>query len=113
MPQPPDDLQPLQLLALSRLLVAGQKGAERDKIQKDLEPLLSHRWSGGELTERLESTLEELASAGLLDRIERAKGKGKAKPPLFVLNDTGRESTLGALGLEALPPRTTWKQMLP
>src|SRR5215211_2513302 len=99
MSHPTDDLLPVQLLVLSRLLVAGLKGAKRDQIQKDLEPLLGHRWSGGELTERLDATLEELASAGLLDRTER--GKGKTKAQFFVLNDSGLDRTLGALDLEA------------
>jgi hypothetical protein len=110
MTNPPDDLHPVQLLALSRLLVAGAKGAKRDLIQKDLEPLLGHRWSGGELAERLDATLEELASAGLLDRVEQ--GKGKKKTQLFALTESGRARTLGALGLETLPPKTNWGQVL-
>src|SRR4051812_25469312 len=110
MSHPPDDVHPVQLLVLSRLLVAGQKGAKRDQIQKDLEPLLGHRWSGGELTERLDATLEELVSAGLLDRTER--GKGKAKNSYFVLIDSGRDRTLRALGLEVLPAKTKWDQVI-
>lgn len=106
----PDDLPPVQLLALSRLLVAGQKGAKRDPIQKDLEPLLGHRWSGGELTERLDAILEEMVSAGLLVRTEQ--GKGKKKAPHFALTDSGRARTLGALGLGTLPSKTNWAQML-
>jgi hypothetical protein len=110
MPNPPDELGPLQLLVLSRLLVAGEKGAGRDQVVKDLRPLLEHRWSGGELTERLDEALEALVSAGLMHRTER--GQGKRKTRLFLLNDSGRNATLEALGLAALPPKTTWGQVV-
>lgn len=106
----PDDLPPFQLLVLSRLLVGGEKGAKLAQLQKDLEPLVGHRWSGGDLTGRLAPNLEELASAGLLDRTWQGKGKKKAE--VFVLTGPGRGRTLGALGLEALPPKTTWRQLV-
>ena len=110
MPSPPEDLSPFRLLVLSHLLIGGEKGTRREKIQKDLEPLVGNRWSGGELTGHLDDTLEDLAAAGRIDRIEQ--GKGKKKTEVFVLTESGRERTLGALGLEGLPPKITWPQMI-
>ena len=40
------NLSPLDLLVLTRLLPVGEKGDKPEKIEKDLGPLLEHRWSG-------------------------------------------------------------------
>ena len=67
----PAALTPLDLLILTRLLPAGEKGETAARIQKDLEPLLRHRWAGSVLTSQIERTLVRLASLGLVERTER------------------------------------------
>ena len=77
---------------------AGEKGEAKAKIQKDLEPLLGHRWSGSVLTDMLDRTLIKLATKGLVmspTAPPPTKGKGKKKPaePKYVLTPDGREAT--------------------
>ena len=64
-----NDIAPLsavEVLVLTRLLPVGEKGETKAKIQKDLEPLLGHRWSGSVLTDVLDRTLIKLVSKGLV-----------------------------------------------
>jgi hypothetical protein len=102
----PDDLPPVLLLVLSRLLPTGDKGATPAQIRTALEPLFQGRWSGGALADLIGRTLDELATAGLLARTR------KGKTDRSILTDAGRGRALRALGLEALPPKTTWAQVL-
>ena len=106
-------LSAVEVLVLTRLLPVGEKGETNAKIQKDLEPLLGHRWSGGVLTEVLDRTLIKLASKGLVLSLPvpaKGKGKGKGKPvqPKFVLTPAGRQQGLQQVGVESLGPKTTW-----
>ena len=64
MPDPVD--MKIGALVLTRLLAAGEKGELGSKVRKDLEPLLAHRWAGAALAERVDRTLDELESAGLV-----------------------------------------------
>ncbi len=74
----------LQELILVRLLAAGEKGELGSKVRKDLEPVLSHRWAGAALAERIERALDELESAGqvasLPGKTKRA-APGSSRPP--------------------------------
>ncbi len=63
------DLSPLDLLVLARLLPVGEKGDKPEKIQKDLEPLLEHRWSGSVLTAVVDRALVKLTAQGLVTRL--------------------------------------------
>ncbi len=92
-------------LVLARLLVGGEKGATFSQIQKDLTPLLEHRWAGGALTERLDQTLDRLEAAGLVSRVR------KGKTNRGTLTTEGRRESLQSLGLGQLPPKTTWSQL--
>jgi hypothetical protein len=95
-------------LVLARLLAAGEKGELASKVRKDLEPLLSHRWAGAALAERLDRTLAESESAGLVARLS---GKTKKAAPRIVLTAEGRRRALEALGVAELRPKTTWASL--
>jgi hypothetical protein len=106
-------LSVVEVLVLTRLLPVGEKGETRVKIQKDLEPLLAHRWSGSVLADVLERALIKLSSRGLVASAPVApggKGKGRAKAvePKYVLSAPGRQQALHELGVESLGPKTTW-----
>jgi hypothetical protein len=90
---------PVELLALARLLAAGEKGETRAKLGTDLEPLVKGR---------LDPALEVLESAGAVDRVKDKKGKPTAR---LALTEEGRRDILGALGLPELPPKTTWAKL--
>ena len=72
-------LSAVEVLVLTRLLPVGEKGETKAKMQKDLEPLLGHRWSGSVLTNVLERTLIKLVSKGLV--AHRPVKSKKAVPP--------------------------------
>jgi hypothetical protein len=95
----------LQELILVRLLAAGEKGEPGSKVRKDLEPLLSPRWSGAELASSIDAALDELESAGLAARLPV---KTKKAAPRVVPTADGRRRALAALGVAELRPRTTW-----
>jgi hypothetical protein len=95
----------IALLVLTRLLAAGEKGESGSKIRKDLEPLLSHRWSGTALAELLDRTLDELQATRLIASLP---GKTRKAAPKIVLTDEGRRRALEGLGVPALRPKTTW-----
>ncbi len=85
-----NDIAPLsavEVLVLTRLLPVGEKGETKAKMQKDLEPLLGHRWSGSVLTNVLDRTLIKLVSKGLVmspstrSRARKAVPAGRAEPP--------------------------------
>jgi hypothetical protein len=95
----------IESLVLVRLLLVGEKGEGGSKVKKDLEPLLAHRWVGAELTERIDRTLADLGSIGL---VAVMAGKTKKAAPKFALTDLGRSHGLGFLGVAQLKPKTTW-----
>jgi DNA-binding HxlR family transcriptional regulator len=95
----PPDPSPVELLTLARLLVAGEKGENRAKLGTDLKPLVEGR---------LDRAVEDLESAGAIDRVQDKKGKPTAK---LALTEEGRRVALEALGLEHLPPKTTWAKL--
>jgi hypothetical protein len=99
-------LPPAGVLLLARLLAAGDKGETRDKVRKELEPLLGHRWSGGALTELIDRTVFDLVTAGLVVCV--TTGKGKKATERLVLTDEGRRRGLSLLKVDQLPPKTTW-----
>ena len=74
---------PRRVLVLTRLFPVGEKGETKAKIQKDLEPLLGHRWSGGVLTEVLDRTLIKLASKGLVAETGPPRARRPHLPPRF------------------------------
>ncbi|WP_406693977.1 hypothetical protein V5E97_23330 [Singulisphaera sp. Ch08] len=96
---------PVGQLLLARLLVAGDKGATGAEIKKALEPLVGHRWAGAALTERLGQTLADLESAGLVSLTR------KGKTERGVLTTDGRRQALEVIGLDQLPPKTTWDKV--
>ena len=101
----PDDLSALELLVLVRLLSSGDKGEKREKLNKDLHPLWSHRLEGSAWAERLDSALGDREEAGSL--VVRKKGKAEQ----FVLTDEGKRLALEAVGLEDLPPKMNWGKL--
>ena len=90
---------PVEILALARLLAAGDKGETRTKLAADLKPLVE----GG-----LDRALDGLEDDRAIDRVVDRKGKLTAK---VVLTAEGRRIALEALGLEELPPKTTWAKL--
>jgi len=99
------NLSAIGSLVLSRLLAAGDKGDTTARIKKDLEPLLVHRWEGAALTERIDRTLAELESSGLVALV---RGKSKKAVPKVMLTAAGRQQGLDFLGVAQLKPKTTW-----
>lgn len=99
------ELSPVGQLLLARLLVAGEKGATGSEIKKALEPLLVQRWVGAALTERIREALAELEAAGLAVLVRKGKTERGA------LSAEGRRCALAVLGLDQLPPRTTWDKV--
>ena len=99
-------IPPANVLLLARLLATGEKGEKRDKVRKELEPLLEHRWSGGALTERIDQTVSDLVAEGLI--AVKMVGKGKKAAEHLALTEEGRRRGLSLLGIESLPPKTTW-----
>jgi hypothetical protein len=92
-------------LILVRLLAAGEKGELGSKVRKDLEPLLSCRWTGRALAEGLDRALDELETAGLVASLP---GKTKRAAPRIVPTADGRRRALESLGVAELRPKTTW-----
>jgi hypothetical protein len=99
------DPSAVALLILARLLPPGEKGETRDKLGKDLKPLVQHRWEGSVWTERLDQTLLDLDADGLI--LLTRKGKTER----LALTQEGRHVALDALGLTELPPKTTWAKL--
>jgi len=95
----PAHLSPVKVLVLARLLASGDKGETRAKLGTDLKPLVE---------DRLDRALEDLESAGAIDRVKDKKGKPTAK---LALTSEGRRLALEALGMENLPPKTTWAKL--
>jgi DNA-binding HxlR family transcriptional regulator len=93
------DTTPIKILALARLLASGDKGETRSKLATDLKPLAEAR---------LDQTLDELEDARAIDRVKDKKGKLTAK---LVLTPEGRRIVLEVLGMESLPPKTTWAKL--
>ncbi len=101
----PIDLPAVSVFVLSRLLVSSDKGETRDKLGKDLKPLVQHRWEGVDWADRLDRALAELETAGKVARIKTGKTEKLA------LTDEGRRLAMEALGLEELAPKTTWAKL--
>jgi hypothetical protein len=93
-------------IILARLLVAGEKGATGSDLRKALEPLAGHRWAGSALGERIEQALVELVSARLIQRPLLVR-----KTERVTITEPGRAAMLGILGLDQLPPKTTWDKL--
>jgi hypothetical protein len=106
----PPPLSPIESLALARLLLAGEKGAKTADFKKDLEPLLGHRWSGGELTAVLERTVTKLVSMALA---AYQPVKSKKAAPAVALTDKGRRTALAFLRIDQLPakPKPSWASL--
>ncbi len=97
----PTQLPPFDALVITRLLVAPAKGEAPTRIAKDLGSLVpSHG-----LAERVEEVIEGLVTSGT---VERVWGKTKKAAPKIVLTAEGWCAGLAFLGLEKLPPKTTW-----
>ena len=99
------DLSPVNVLILSRLLAASDKGETEKNVSKDLKPLVEHRWQGADWADRLGNGLDQLESAGAFQRIK------KGKTTRLALTGRGRGLALQALGIDELPPKTTWAKL--
>jgi hypothetical protein len=99
------NLSAIGSLILARLLATSTTGDTAVKIKKDLEPLLAHRWEGAALTERIDRTIAELESNGVVALV---RGKSKNAVPKVVLTVAGRQRGLEFLGVRDLKPKTTW-----
>ncbi len=93
-------------IILARLLVAGEKGASGSDLRKALELLAGHRWAGSALGERIDQALAGLVAAGLVQRPLLVR-----KTERVYLTASGRTAILGTLGLDHLPPKTTWDKL--
>src|SRR5271157_6102758 len=102
------DLRPLDLLVLTRLLPIGEKGDKPEKIQKDLGPLLEHRWSGSTLTAVVDRALVKLTAQGLVTRLPTRR---KNDVPSVALTPEGRQAALKFLKVSELPVKITWSTL--
>lgn len=102
---PDTEISRVGQLVMARLLAAGDAGATWNALKKDLEPLLGHRWAGSELERQLRGELAALEGASLAVVVR----KGKTEKP--TLTPAGRRRTLANLGIDELPPKTTWSQL--
>jgi hypothetical protein len=96
---------PIKILVLARLLAASDKGETEKNLSKDLKPLVEHRWQGADWADRLGAVLGELESSGVVGRIR------KGKTTRLALTAEGRRLALEALGVDELPPKTTWAKV--
>lgn len=95
----PPDLSIAESVILSRLLASGEKGETLAKIGTDLKLLLG----AGPIADLLASLKAKRLVADL-----PAKGKSKKPTGKVLLTDDGRAAALRFLGVESLPPKTTW-----
>lgn len=102
---PEPRLTPFDALVIVRLLVGPAKGDPLPKLTKDLAPIVPGSGSPQAVGERIEQTIERWLAGGL---IERVGGKTKKAVPKILLTTEGRRAGLTFLGLEELPPKTTW-----
>lgn len=102
------DLRPLDLLVLTRLLPVGEKGDKPEKIQKDLAPLLEHRWSGSALAAVVDRALVKLTARELVTRLPTRR---KKDVPSVALTPEGTQAALGFLNVSELPAKTTWASL--
>lgn len=94
-------LQPVtEELILARLLVPPKKGLSLSPLKNQLYKLYKNRLGPGEWTTVFESAMERLLTAGLV-----------ANKPLQ-LTETGRQQALTFCGLDKVPPRATWANLL-
>ena len=103
-------LSVVEVLVLTRLLPVVEKGDTKAKIQKDLEPLLGHRWSGSVLTDVLDRTLIKLVSKGL---VAHRPVKSKKAVPAVEMTALGRLTILEFLKVKQLPtkPKPSWTKL--
>jgi hypothetical protein len=99
------ELSAIGLLVLTRLLLVSNKGETAAKVQRDLEPLLLHRWTNAALTEEMERALQELEAQGF---VSLQRGKTKKSVPRLCATPNGRRRALAFLGIDNLGPKATW-----
>jgi len=85
-----------------------QKGETAAKVQRDLEPLLQHRWSGAALAEEIQRELLDLEANGLVTLLRR---KTKKSAPKVLPTSDGRREALAFLRIDDLKPKTTWSTL--
>jgi hypothetical protein len=102
---PSSELTLVDWVVLARLLVAGEKGATTTDLKKALDPLLGHRLAGAALADRIAQALATLGSAGLAHRTR------KGKTERGTLSPEGERRALEFLGIDRLPPKTSWSQV--
>jgi hypothetical protein len=102
----PSAVDLIDRIVLARLLLAGEKGATTSELKKSLEPLLGHRFASGALAQRLTQALASLESAALVHRVR------KGKTERGMLTPAGQRQALEFLGLDHLPPKATWAQIM-
>jgi hypothetical protein len=86
-------LDRVEELMLARLVTCGKSRVKPEKVRQDLAPLFRHPPGG----DQWQAHTDTLVEAGLLT------------PKPYRLTEAGRARALEFLGVEALPPRTTWK----
>jgi len=98
-------LSPVKILALARLLAAGDKGMPEKALHKDLAPVVKHRWDAQALAGRLGVVLAELESAGAVRRV------AQGKTTKLALTDAGHRLASEALGIDGPPAKRTWAKL--
>ncbi len=96
---------PLEQVVLGRLLVAGEKGATPSDLKKALDPLVGHRWAGAAFTEGLRQVLGTLEAKGLTTTVRKGKSERTH------LTTRGQRAGLEVVGIDQLPPKTTWDKL--
>jgi hypothetical protein len=96
-----DALSPLGELIVIWLLTQKEERGTKSELERALKAILEIRWSAA--AERRRALDEDLLALERAGHIERGKRGG------IVLAKRGRRAGLAALGLEALPPKATWR----
>jgi hypothetical protein len=99
---------PVELLALARLLVVGDKGETRAKLITTLKKMYEFHRQGSDWADRLNQALNNLEAATAITRV---KGKNGKPTTTLALTNEGRQIALQALSMDDLPPKTTWANL--
>jgi hypothetical protein len=89
------------------LLTQQDKRSTRRDADMALRGILEQRWSEVERRRAVDEELSNLEQAGHIARVNV-----KRKTSAVALTQSGQRAALEALGIEALPPKTTWRSVL-
>jgi hypothetical protein len=94
----------LDTFVLVRLLDPGKTGITAAKLTTDLVPYFENYPDKNEFTSAIKSALQRLDARGAISTKQ-------GKTPKYLPAESGKNEALGFLGLNQLPPKTTWAKL--